>query len=231
MATASSDPVTAATPSSGQSRSNILHGNISPPLRNFTDEAAAPAAYDRILPHVQHTHRELESHSHKILDSTDRDEQIRFQNQFTWELARHLIGEELVIYPAISENLKDGRARVEKGRREHQEIKKQLKAFQELHPTDPKFVPSLNVLIEDLKIHTRQEENENLTSLEDALSQADSKALSRSIIRTKMFVPSRSHPSIPSKQPFETAASLLAAPMDKVADIFRKCPASYGAQE
>ncbi|KAJ5818593.1 hypothetical protein N7474_004184 [Penicillium riverlandense] len=224
MTTASSDPVTAATPSSELSQSNLLHGNISPTLRTFTDTAYAPAALHRILPHVQHTHHELESHSHKILDSTDPDEQIRFQNQFTWEIARHLIGEELVIYPAISEKLKDGRARVEKGRREHQEIRKQLKSFQELSPTDPKFAPTLKVLIKDLSNHMEQEEKEDLAILEDSLSQADSEALSRSINRTKMFAPSRSHPLSPSKQPFETAASLLMAPMDKVADIFRKWP-------
>jgi hypothetical protein len=142
-----------------------------------------------------------------------------------------LLGE-LVIYPAISEDLKDGRARVEKGRREHQEIKKRLKTFQELPPTAAKFAPTQNVLIEDLRNHMEQEEKEDLAILEDTLSQADSEDLSRSINRTKIFAPSRSHLLSPSKQPFETAASLLMAPMDKVADIFRKWPhRSDGEQE
>ena len=211
------------TTSSEPSRYNLLHGNIGPPLRTFTDAAAAPVAYHRILPHIQHTHHELDAHSHKILNSNDPDEQTRFRNQFTWELARHLIGEELVVYPAFSENLKDGQERVDNRRREHQEVKKMLKSFQELSPTDSKFAPTLEALMKNLTGYLGQEEDD-LAILENALSQADSETLSRSIDRTKMFVPSRSHPVPHSKPPFETAASLLAAPMDKVADIFRKWP-------
>lgn len=48
--------------------------------------------------------------------------------------------------------------------------------------------------------------------------------LSRALDRTKMFVPSRSHPSAPSKPPFENAAGLMMAPVDYLRDLFRKWP-------
>jgi hypothetical protein len=79
-------------------------------------------------------------------------------------------------------------------------------------------------LLDDLEHHFQQEESSDLPVLEDELSQADSEALTRSLDRTKMFVPSRAHPLAPSKPPFETAVGLLTAPMDRVADIFRKWP-------
>ncbi|KAJ5105953.1 hypothetical protein NUU61_003300 [Penicillium alfredii] len=224
MSTASSDPATKAAPTSGPSHSPFFRGNIGPPLRTFTDAAAAPAAHVRILPAIQHDHRELSSHSHKILTSTNPDEQTRYQNQFIWELARHTIGEELVVYPAIAKHVQDGPDIAAKNRHEHQSIKEQLKTFQELPSTDPRFVPTLQSLMRDLDRHIRQEENEDLGLLEEALSQADSEALSRSFERTKMFLPSRSHPLAPSKPPFETAVGLLTAPMDLVSDIFRKWP-------
>jgi hypothetical protein len=41
--------------------------------------------------------------------------------------------------------------------------------------------------------------------------------------RTKAFVPSRSHSSAPNKPPL-TVAGLTAAPMDRLADMFRKFP-------
>ncbi|KAJ5155903.1 hypothetical protein N7492_008706 [Penicillium capsulatum] len=208
----------------GPSPSTIGRGNIGPPLRTFTDAAAAPAAHIRILPAIQHEHRELSSHSHKILNSTDPDEQTRYQNQFTWELARHSIGEELVIYPEIASRLPGGQAMADQARAEHQVVKEQLKTFQGLPSTDPRFVPTLKALMEDLERHMRHEEEEELVLLEDALSQADSEALTRSLDRTKMFTPSRSHPLSPSKPPFETAAGLLTAPIDRVADLFRKWP-------
>ena len=43
-----------------------------------------------------------------------------------------------------------------------------------------------------------------------------------------MFVPSRSHPSAPSKPPFETAVGLLTAPIDHLADLFRSWPDTAG---
>ena len=78
--------------------------------------------------------------------------------------------------------------------------------------------------MKDLKQHMQEEENEDLVKLEEALSQAESEGLTRSFDRTKMFVPSRSHPSAPNKPPFETVVGLLTAPADMLADMFRKWP-------
>lgn len=219
MTTASSDPSTISGPSQP-----LFRGNIGPPLRTFTDAASAPAAHVRILPALAHDHRELESHSKRILNSTDADEQTRYQNQFTWELARHAIGEELVVYPALAKHVKDGQRIADKDRDEHQGIKEQLKVFQGLSADDPAFLPTLRGMVGDLEHHFKEEEEEDLVLLEEALSQAESEALTRSFERTKLFVPSRSHPMAPDKPPFETVAGLLAAPMDMVADIFRKWP-------
>lgn len=220
MTSTSSDPSTI----SGSGQRPLFHGNVGPSLRTFTEAASAPAAHVRILNALSHDHRELESHSRHILTSTDPDEQNRYQNQFTWELARHAIGEELVVYPAIAKHVNDGQRIADKDRAEHQSIKEQLKAFQGLKPGDPAFLPTLRGMLDDLEHHFRQEEREELVWLEEALSQAESEALARSFERTKLFVPSRSHPMAPSKPPFETVVGLLAAPMDKVADIFRKWP-------
>jgi hypothetical protein len=58
----------------------------------------------------------------KIINAKDRDEQTRYQNLFTWELARHSIGEELVVYPAFEKHLPDGISMADKDRREHQTV-------------------------------------------------------------------------------------------------------------
>ncbi|CEJ56164.1 hypothetical protein PMG11_02383 [Penicillium brasilianum] len=220
MPRSSSDTAT----SSGPNQQPFFRGNVGPPLRTFTDAAGAPAAHIRILPAIQHDHHELEAHVHKILQSTDPDEQTRYQNQFIWELARHTIGEELVVYPAIAKHVKNGQALADKNRSDHQDLKQQLKKFQGLSATDPKFKPALKEILEDLERHIEQEEGQDLVTLEEELSRAESEALSRSLDRTKLFVPSRSHPTAPDKPPFETAMGLLTAPIDMVADLFRKWP-------
>lgn len=53
----------------------------------------------------------------------------------------------------------------------------------------------------------------------------ESKELSRSFERTKMFTPTRSRPSAPNKPPFETVVGLMTAPVDKLRDLlFTKFP-------
>ncbi|PIG82585.1 HHE domain protein [Aspergillus arachidicola] len=153
-----------------------------------------------------------------------RDEQTRYQNLFTWELARHSIGEELVIYPALEKHVANGKSLAEKDRKEHQSVKEQLKKFQNLKASDADFIPTLEALMKDLAPHIKEEESTDLPALEESLTPEESEKLSKSFGRTKMFVPSRSHPSAPSKPPYETVVGLLAAPIDHLADLFRKWP-------
>ncbi|GMG11279.1 unnamed protein product [Aspergillus oryzae] len=143
----------------------------------------------RIVDTIKTDHREIVDYYSKVLNSTSNKEKVQWQNQFTWELARHSIAEELVVYPQLEKKLADGRAMAEKDRNEHQ--------------TD-------------------------LSKLEDAITEEESKHLTKSFGRTKMFVPSRSHPSAPDKPPFETGVGLMTAPIHQLADLFRKGPHTSG---
>ncbi|EFR05187.1 HHE domain-containing protein [Nannizzia gypsea CBS 118893] len=173
---------------------------------------------------IKSDHRAIEECYDKIVNSSDYEQQVRYQNQFTWELARHSIGEELVVYPAFEKHLENGKAMADKDRQEHQVVKEKLKVFQGMKPSDEKFQSTIKGLMDDLSQHIREEEEEDLVKLESALAHDKSEALATSFDRTKAFVPSRSHPSAPDKPPFETAVGLLAAPIDHLADIFRKFP-------
>ncbi|KAJ9655865.1 hypothetical protein H2201_008712 [Coniosporium apollinis] len=148
---------------------------------------------------IKEDHRELESCYDQIINSPDVDTQIRFRNQFTWELARHSVGEELVV--------------VEK-----------LKNFESMKPSNPEFIPTIKSLMDDLSQHIKEEETHDFPALEQAMSASESEKLATTFSRTKMFVPSRAHPTAPRKPPFETALGLLTAPIDRIGDIFRKFP-------
>ena len=72
---------------------------------------------------VIHDHKELKDYYDKILSATDGDTKTRWQNQFCWELARHSIAEELVVYPALEKNLGAmGKEKAEKDRAQHQDV-------------------------------------------------------------------------------------------------------------
>lgn len=76
----------------------------------------------RISEAIKTDHREIEDYYNKILSSATETEKTKWQNQFTWELARHSIAEELVVYPQFEKSLPDGLAMADKDRKEHQSV-------------------------------------------------------------------------------------------------------------
>jgi hypothetical protein len=95
-----------------------------------------------------------------------------------------------------------------------------------MNAKDPNYVPKLKELWSVLAEHIKEEEKQDLPALESALESqtGQSGSLAKSFGRTKAFVPSRSHPSAGEHPPFETVMGLLTAPIDHIADIFRKFP-------
>lgn len=76
----------------------------------------------RVIDTIKTDQRELETYFNKIVSSTDLTEQTEWQNQFTWELARHSVGEELVVYPALEKYVENGDKITDRGREEHQGV-------------------------------------------------------------------------------------------------------------
>jgi len=175
-------------------------------------------------------HRELESYYNEVVNSTDKDHQQRYGNQFTWELARHSVAEELIIYPAFEKYLgAKGKGMADKDRAEHHEVKEFLKEFQNMSPKDKEYIPKLKRLFQSLEQHIKEEEHDDIPALEKVLAEDHnytgvSESLAKNFGRTKMLVPSRSHPSAGENPPFESVMGLLTAPIDHIADIFRKFP-------
>ncbi|KAL7816014.1 hypothetical protein V8C44DRAFT_323705 [Trichoderma aethiopicum] len=177
---------------------------------------------------IKKDHRELEQYYNEVVNNQgDHDHQERYGNQFVWELARHSVGEELVVYPAFEKYLgAKGKEMAESDRADHHVVKELLKSFQNMKPSDPDYVTKLKELWAPLSEHIKEEEERDLPTLEQKLQEVEgeSASMAKSFGRTKAFVPSRSHPSAGEHPPFETAMGLLAAPIDHIADLFRKFP-------
>lgn len=104
-----------------------------------------------------------------------------------------------------------------------------LKEFQNMSSTDTQYIPKLKELWKVLSQHIKEEEKDDLPALEKALSSSENRGSSESPAknyfgRTKAFVPSRSHPTAGESPWFEGPMGMLAAPIDHIADIFRKFP-------
>jgi hemerythrin superfamily protein len=80
-----------------------------------------------VMDAIKHDHAELKDYYENILGAKDDDTKIRWQNQFTWELARHSIGEELVVYPAMEKHMGDqGKQLADRDRTEHNKVSREL---------------------------------------------------------------------------------------------------------
>ncbi|PPQ79454.1 hypothetical protein CVT25_002616 [Psilocybe cyanescens] len=175
---------------------------------------------------VADDHQEMYTYYDQYVKSTgDADAQERWSRQLTWEVARHAIGEELVIYPLMEKHLgEQGKKLADNDRAEHQEVKNLLYQLESLKPGTSEHAALLKNIVDHLKPHNDSEEQEDLPLLQKAIGEEGAVKAAASFTRTKKFAPTRSHPSAPNQPPFETLAGLMAAPIDKLKDMFSKFP-------
>ncbi|KAJ4355134.1 hypothetical protein N0V95_003216 [Ascochyta clinopodiicola] len=213
-----------------------LRGAVRPQVFRLTfgSRLASTRAPATISDAITRDHRELQKYYDEIVNNKGNfDHQDRYGNQFRWELARHSVAEELLVYPALEKYLGDaGKAQADRDRKQHHKIKVLLKEFQDLNAADDAFIPKLEEIWTELEHHIKEEESKDLPDLESALgsrpirgsSDGSSESLAKKFERTKAFVPSRSHPAAGENPYFESAVGMLAAPIDRIADLFRKFP-------
>ncbi len=69
-------------------------------------------------------HREIEKWYQEVVKSNDVEHQERCGNQFIWELARHSVAEELIVYPAMEKYMPAGAGKehAEKDRKQHHTV-------------------------------------------------------------------------------------------------------------
>lgn len=85
--------------------------------------ASNPTFMSTISAAIKGDHRDLETYYNEVVGSSDPDYQQRYGNQFVWELARHSVAEELVVYPAMEKYLgQKGKDLADHDRQEHHEV-------------------------------------------------------------------------------------------------------------
>ncbi|KAF5344596.1 hypothetical protein D9758_013922 [Tetrapyrgos nigripes] len=196
--------------------------NTSRPIRNSTYARTMAT----LTAKIKEDHQEMyEYYDNYVKASGDRDTQTRWANQLFWEVARHAVGEEIVVYPLMEQHLgQKGIELADQDRKEHQYVKEKLHALEGMAAGTPEFDSTLKAVMDHLHKHNDSEEREDLPRLEPALGTEGSKAAGQSFSRTKMFVPTHAHPSFPNKPPYETLAGFMALPADRLKDLFLKFP-------
>lgn len=145
----------------------------------------------------------------------------QLSEQIIRELAIHSAIEEQLLYPAArlaDEELKDT---VLEALEEHHLAKISLAEIQHLEPSDERFEAKVTVLMESVRHHIEEEENELFPALRKLMGEDQLEALGAALDQAKELVPTRPHPLAPDTPPGNLIAGSLAKIFDTGRDAVR----------
>ena len=140
------------------------------------------------------------------------------------ELAVHAAIEEQVFYPAVRKASQDASRRddaedmVLEALEEHHIVKWTLDELAKMTPADERFEAKVTVLIESVRHHVKEEQDDLFPKVQRLFEPAELRELGRLLEKGKKTAPSRPHPRAPDAPPGNLVAGSMAAMADRVAD-------------
>ncbi|WP_148575986.1 alpha/beta hydrolase fold domain-containing protein [Nocardioides caldifontis] len=138
-------------------------------------------------------------------------------DQISFELALHAFAEETVLYPDWPEvGMEDEHDDAE---HEHQQIKELLVVLGRTEPGEQEFEQALARLMEVVRHHVHDEEDEELPEFRAKAGAERMAELGKQFLAAKRRAPTRPHPHAPDEGLAEHIAGMLAKPLDRVRDM------------
>lgn len=135
------------------------------------------------------------------------------------ELSRHAGIEELVFYPAVRAEVADAGRDVLEALEEHHLVKVVLRELEDLDPADERFDAKVTVLIENVRHHVKEEENELFPRVREHLGRARLRELGDELRAARPRVPTRPHPGAPDQPPGNALVGGAVAVMDRARTV------------
>jgi hemerythrin-like domain-containing protein len=118
-------------------------------------------------------------------------------DQMITELSVHAFIEEQVFYPAARSEVADAADEVLEAREEHHIVKWQLQELSDLDPSDERFSAKVTVLMENVRHHVREEEDEMFPLVRSQLPRKRLVELGAELEKAKRVAPRHPHPRLP----------------------------------
>ena len=142
--------------------------------------------------------------------------------QIIKELVVHAAIEEQVFYPAVREAVPDAEDTVLEGLEEHHIVKWTLSELHGMGPDDERFDAKVTVLMESVRHHVEEEEDELFPEVRKALGRKHLGEIGDDLEKAKKSAPTRPHPKAPDTPPGNIAANKAAAAADRSKDGAKK---------
>lgn len=163
-----------------------------------------------VIAELMTDHREVEELFGRIQALPLRDERRGpLVEQVTIELVRHSVAEEMYLYPAVREHVRDGDALADKEIEDHGKVEGMLKDLENIPVGDERYDSVVDRLVSEVGAHVADEEQNLFPALAGACSSQTLDTLGDQVRRAKKIAPTRPHPSAPDN-PRATSSSHLA---------------------
>jgi len=131
------------------------------------------------------------------------------------ELSVHAAIEEMVFYPAVRDRVPETEDTVLESLEEHHIVKWTLSELEDMEPDHERFKAKMTVLIESVRHHVKEEEQELFPAVRKAIGRKEMAQLGDALEEAKKAAPTRPHPKAPDTPPGNLVAGPAAAVVDK----------------
>jgi hemerythrin superfamily protein len=139
--------------------------------------------------------------------------------QIIQELAVHAAIEEQLFYPAVRNLVDDAEDTVLESLEEHHIVKWVLSELDGMTPADESYDAKVTVLIENVRHHVKEEQNELFPEVRAALTRKQLIELGEALEVAKKAAPTRPHPRVPDVPPANIVAGAMSGMIDKARDV------------
>jgi hemerythrin superfamily protein len=131
------------------------------------------------------------------------------------QLSIHAGIEEQVFYPAVRAAVAEVDPTILESLEEHHALKLLLAEVEKLAPTAERFNAKTTVIIENVRHHVREEEDELFPKVREAMTVQQLEELGEALAKAKEAAPTRPHPLQPDQPPLNVLLGTPVAMLDK----------------
>ncbi|MDQ1439527.1 MAG: hypothetical protein QOK43_3156 [Acidimicrobiaceae bacterium] len=132
------------------------------------------------------------------------------------QLSIHAGIEEQVFYPAVREALADSTPTIFEALEEHHAVKVMLSEIEKMPPTAERFDAKVAVMIENVRHHVQEEEDDLFPKVREAMTVQQLEELGQALEQAKDSAPTRPHPLQPDQPPANILLGVPVAVLDRV---------------
>ncbi|MDQ2826479.1 MAG: hemerythrin domain-containing protein [Actinomycetota bacterium] len=163
---------------------------------------------------LKQDHKTVDKLFKEFEKATQPAQQRKLAKKVIQELSVHAAIEEMIFYPAVRDRVPTTEETVLESLEEHHIVKWVLSELEDMKPDHERFKAKMTVLIESVRHHVEEEEQELFPDVRKALGRKELAEMGAVLEKAKKTAPTRPHPRAPDTPP----GNLVAGPTARVVD-------------